>query len=569
MTNTEIKDPDIERDQLEREELDLSNDDVSFGVELLDEERTVVTKDSDHFSDLIDTVYARIQDPKIDQIQDDKERNAAYEAELAQAKQIVSDAFELVIKRMEQPWINTGDGISFERMGDDAIAIPVDILDKVLEKTEKVAMQVVAQLTVKNTLAEEPVATTPLAQETAAVQETTAPSEEKFNPAILAAQARFEEVLDRPGRTDPAVQSVKDRILAAGNRLGLEPGKVGREDPQYWGKDGDREGIVGKLGQVFDTVARSLTSRLKGKWFGVFADKLSNGSERTPSRAVDLTVRQELTNAEVAVGLRKESLTGETYPQQTTPKDYGLDWYGVAVLRMAAANVYTRIKEAVDFTVVAQDEAQQRRTEAKQREQRGQRAQGEGRREELVGQGEQREQREEGGEPAQAVVASTQVATPVVSTEAEAVIAKPAKVEREVLDINSLIEETIGCLKELEGPRLLPPSVAASLLALDGKIDDKTEARVLVKHALNILAREQGQKKLDMPMTPEVYRQTQELIANALYGGDFTSTEEAPMVSAEELMSVPEAKDRIGDMLVKKAQRGIPGSAQKITTEAA
>jgi len=53
MTNTEIKDPDIERDQLEREELDLSNDDVSFGVELLDEERTVVTKDSDHFSDLI------------------------------------------------------------------------------------------------------------------------------------------------------------------------------------------------------------------------------------------------------------------------------------------------------------------------------------------------------------------------------------------------------------------------------------------------------------------------------------------------------------------------------------
>ncbi len=326
-----------------------------------------------------------------------------------------------------------------------------------------------------------------LPPETASIEPT---SKMDVNHAIAGAQGAFEAKLDpKLGRH---FQSARDIVLREEKNLNITPESLGRENAEYWGQDRDRDTIGNSLLGVFTRIAQTATRFFKDPERKEFSESLTGGNQKYPVPAVEMTVRQELTNAEVALGLRKEQSRSEANreanPAPVTPKDYAQDWYALAAYRLAAANIFSRISSAIDQVKANRNEG--------------------------------RASRQEVSAEARQVVEAPET-KPVVVTKAEPEIKAPSAVfDRS----NGALEKDIQeCLKNInkDEPRALPASVAARLMDFDGFIDDALEAKVLAMEAISILRRAEGVDTITSPLSDVHYEKVQFLIAEAIRTGDF------------------------------------------------
>lgn len=141
------------------------------------------------------------------------------------------------------------------------------------------------------------------------------------------------------------IKDIRRRIVGATD--GIEPKEGG-----YWGNKhtvGEREGVFSALKNVFTRVTNELTQGWKGKDKARLAKALDH-SESRPNlgKAIDLVVKQELTNAELEVGLRDKNASHSYKPGKVSPERYQEECYGPAAYSSAAAKIFTRLKNAFE-----------------------------------------------------------------------------------------------------------------------------------------------------------------------------------------------------------------------------
>ncbi len=165
--------------------------------------------------------------------------------------------------------------------------------------------------------------------------------------ASVADRAAKEFIAAFSGSRDSSlIKDIRREIVSAADGIDAQP--IG-----YWGNKahpiGEREGVFSTLKNVFSRVTNELTRNWKGVDKGRLAKALDQ-SESKPKleKAIDLVVKQELTNAELEVGLRDKKASHSFKPGKITPERYQDEGYGSAAYYSAAAKIFTRLKDAFE-----------------------------------------------------------------------------------------------------------------------------------------------------------------------------------------------------------------------------
>ncbi len=164
----------------------------------------------------------------------------------------------------------------------------------------------------------------------------------------------------RPG--DKLRQSTRDTIRNKTQNLALS-------GEGYWSipqdddfVPGDRDKIVSALFEGFEKLNDKIFAGIKDNERATLSQKLEPvGSSKDFGESLTQVIKQELTNAEVSLGLRKEMRQGESNPQIIELPNYQEENLGKSVFRLAAASIFKRVESAMEALNIKLPEAPQRK----------------------------------------------------------------------------------------------------------------------------------------------------------------------------------------------------------------
>lgn len=237
-------------------------------------------------------------------------------------------------------------GIS--KAGDGAFLVPEEGRDSVLQEIAKEAKQMALSESQQpedipleaSTKVENPV--------TVEVNKEASVEIVHKSPAETIADSEFDSNFQ--GRAgDKLRQSTKDTLRGCTKRLGLS-------GEGYWSIEqgdqfmpGDREKISEALFAGFEKLNNKIYDGVNPKQRGELAAKIEPiGASKDFGSSLTRLIKQELTNAEVDLGLRQEFIPGETNPQPIEHPSYKDDNIGISVFKLAAARIFKRVESSVE-----------------------------------------------------------------------------------------------------------------------------------------------------------------------------------------------------------------------------
>jgi hypothetical protein len=121
---------------------------------------------------------------------------------------------------------------------------------------------------------------------------------------------------------------------------------------------GDREKIYEALFAGFEKLNNKIYDGVNPKQRRELAAKIEPvGASEDFGTSITRLIKQELTNAEVELGLRQEFIPGETNPQPIEHPSYKDDKIGISVFKLAAARVFKRVESSIESLGIKIEEA--------------------------------------------------------------------------------------------------------------------------------------------------------------------------------------------------------------------